>query len=107
MEEIMTSFWNHHGLIFLFFMFFFPRLTMLFTGICFAWSGFLFWLGWIFAPRLTVAILATNVYWVSNPILCVITWMWALSGEVFEKHGGTYVFRFGVSKAKLMRIREF
>jgi hypothetical protein len=87
------SFWNHHGLIFLFFIFFFPRLTMLLTGICFAWSGILFWLGWFLAPRITVAILATTVYWPTNPVLCVIAWFWAFSGEIVEKHGGAYVIR--------------
>ena len=87
------SFWQHHGIFFLFFIFFFPRLTMLVTGICFAWSGILFWLGWIFLPRLTVAILATTVYWHTNPILCVISWLWAISGEAAEKKGGTVIIK--------------
>jgi len=79
------DFWDVHGLFFLFFMCFFPRLTMLFTGICSVFSGFWFWVGWIFAPRLTVAILATSIYWGHNPILCIITWLWALGGETTEK----------------------
>lgn len=87
------SFWQAHGIFFIFFLFFFPRLTMLLTGICFAWSGVLFWLGWVFAPRLTVAILATTVYWHTNPILCVLAWVWALGGETVEKVGGVTVVR--------------
>ena len=93
------SFWMHHGIFFLFFMCFFPRLTMLLTGICFAWSGFLFWIGWVFMPRLTVAILATNIYWHTNTVLCVFTWLWALGGESAEKKGGAHiVFRIGRNK---------
>ncbi len=86
------GFWAHHGLFFIFFMFFFPRITMLISGICFAWSGFLFWLGWLLAPRLTVAILATTIYWPTNPILCIFAWLWALSGEATEKKGGVYLY---------------
>jgi hypothetical protein len=87
------SFWHVHGIFFLIFIFFFPRLTMLLTGICFAWSGVLFWLGWVFAPRLTVAILTTTVYWHTNPILCVLAWFWALGGETLEKSSGIYIVR--------------
>lgn len=87
------SFWQVHGIFFLIFMFFFPRLTMLFSGICFAWSGLLFWLGWIFLPRLTVAILATTVYWQTNTILCILAWFWALGGEIFEKRSTAYVVK--------------
>ena len=42
--------------------------------------GFLSWLGWIFAPHLLVAILATTYYWSANPVLCVISWVVALAG---------------------------
>ena len=80
-----VNFWDIHGLLFIFFMFFFPRLTMLFAGICSAFSGLLFWLGWIFVPRITVAVLASMIYWTHNPLLVIITWIWALSGETTEK----------------------
>lgn len=81
-----VSFWTVHSLFFILFMFFFPRITMFLSGICFAsFAGPLFWLGWIFAPRLTVAILATTFYFNTNPILVVLTWIWALSGETVEK----------------------
>jgi len=74
------DFWEVHGIFFILFMIFLPRLTMLFTGICFAWAGFWFWVGWLIAPRLTVAILATTVYWDTNPVLCVLAWVWAFYG---------------------------
>jgi hypothetical protein len=79
------SFWEYHGLWFIFFMAFFPRLTMLFATI---WGGFWWWLGLIFAPRLTVAILATMYFGGTNIVLVVFTWIWALSGEITEKKVG-------------------
>ena len=77
------NFWDVHGIWFIIFMFCFPRLTLLFSGVAF--GGFLWWLGWIFAPRLLVAILATFAYWETNTILVIFTWVWALSGEGAEK----------------------
>ncbi len=54
------NFWQEHGIFFLIFVAFFPRLTMLVaTSVSF---GFLAWLGWLFTPHLTVAILATQYY---------------------------------------------
>ena len=79
----MESFWVHHGFWFILFMFFFPRLTLLLSSVPF--GGLLWWLGWIFAPRLLVAILATTNYWHTNMVLCVLTWIWALGGEGTEK----------------------
>jgi hypothetical protein len=73
----------------MFFMFFFPRLTLLFSSV--AWGGILWWLGWIFAPRLLVAILATFSYWESNTLLVVLAWFWAIGGESAEKVGGRKV----------------
>ncbi len=88
MEAI--DFWQVHGILFLIFITFFPRLTMLFAvTIPF---GILAWLGWIFVPHLTVAILATQYYWETNPILCVIAWIVALAGT-----GG---------EAKVVKIRS-
>ena len=79
----MDSFWHHHGLFFILFMCFFPRLTLFFSSVPF--GGIFWWLGFIFAPRLLVAILATTNYWQTDMILCVLTWIWALGGEGFEK----------------------
>lgn len=72
------DFWQEHGIFFLIFITIFPRLTMLFAVS--TPFGLLAWLGWIFAPHLTVAILATEFYWHTNPILCIIAWFVALVG---------------------------
>ena len=59
----------------------FPRLTMLLTGFCFLpFAGFLFWVGWIFIPRFLIAFFATYHFWNTNPVLCVIAWVVAISG---------------------------
>lgn len=80
------GFWEHHGVVFILFMALFPRLTMLFgTTVATTFGGPLFWVGWLFAPRLTVAIIATTLYWETDLVLCVLTWIWALSGESAEK----------------------
>jgi len=55
---------------------------MLFATV---WGGLLWWLGWIFTPRLTVAILATIHYANTNTVLVVFAWIWALMGEGAEK----------------------
>ncbi len=77
------SFWDVHGVFFLVAMFFFPRLTLLFSSV--ASGGLLWWLGFIFTPRLLVAILATSGYWSTNPFLVILTWFWAVGGESCEK----------------------
>ncbi|MDE2234556.1 MAG: hypothetical protein KGK44_03285 [Gammaproteobacteria bacterium] len=64
-------------------MCFFPRLTLLLSSVPF--GGLLWWLGWIFAPRLLVAILATYNYGHSNIVLVVLAWIWAFAGEGTEK----------------------
>ncbi|MCB0353505.1 MAG: hypothetical protein KDD64_08280 [Bdellovibrionales bacterium] len=76
------NFWDVHGLLFLIFIAFFPRLTMLLAT---PWGGFLWWLGLIFVPRIQVAILATCYYWDTNPVLCIFAWLIALCGESGEK----------------------
>ena len=79
----MHNFWDYHGWWFIIAMFFFPRLTMLFSTT--VGSGFWYWTGWLLAPRLTVAIIATSLFWDQNTALVVVTWIWALSGESVEK----------------------
>ncbi len=59
----------------------FPRLTLLFVGGPFSW---LQWLGWAVAPHLLVAIMATTLYWQTNPVLCVIAWFFAFAGTGAE-----------------------
>jgi len=79
----MVDFWDIYSIWFIIFMFFFPRLTLLFSSV--VSGGFLWWLGWFFTPRLLVAILATTSYWESNTVLVIFTWFWALCGESTEK----------------------
>ncbi len=80
----MNNFWDHHGILFLVFITFFPRLTLLFSNVAF--GGLFWWIGFIFAPRILVAVLATMAYMNSNPILVLISWIVALSGESTEKY---------------------
>ena len=82
-REIKMDFWQVHGWVFILCLFFFPRLTLFFSSV--ASGGILWWTGFVFAPRLLVAILATTAYWNTNTILVVFTWFWALSGESTEK----------------------
>jgi hypothetical protein len=77
------NFWDYHGVGFIICMFFFPRLTMLFATTF--GGGVWYWLGWFFAPRLTVAIIATMLYSDQNIVLVVLAWFWAFAGELTEK----------------------
>jgi uncharacterized membrane protein YGL010W len=77
----MIDFLENHGAGTLIFLALFPRLTLLFGS--FATGGLLWWLGWIFAPHLLVAILAIP-YFDTNPILVVIAWIVAFSGTTAE-----------------------
>lgn len=85
MEFGKINYWDKHGVFLLFFITIFPRLTLLFSSIAF--GGFLWWLGFIFCPRILIASLATVAYFHTNPILVVNAWIVALGGEVFEKWG--------------------
>ncbi|MBK24825.1 MAG: hypothetical protein CME70_12575 [Halobacteriovorax sp.] len=76
-------FWQNHGVFFLIFITLFPRLTLLFSNVAF--GGLFWWLGFFFAPRILVATLATLSYWENNPVLVVIAWLVAISGETGEK----------------------
>lgn len=82
----MVDFWTIHGIGFVFCMFFFPRLTMLFATTC--GGGFLYWLGWVLAPRFTTAVLASYFFVHTNTVLVIFTWIWALAGEACEKSTG-------------------
>jgi len=77
------NFWEVHGIFFIIFMIFFPRLTLLFSSV--ASGGCLWWIGLVICPRLLVAILATIHYWETNPILVIFAWLMALGGESTEK----------------------
>jgi len=85
-EDIILDFWIHHSWLFLFGLAAFPRITLfLFANI--SGLGILYWLGWLFAPHFTVAVLATTWYWETNPILVIIAWFIAFGGESAEKKG--------------------
>jgi len=79
-----ANFWDFHGVLFLIFISFFPRLTLFFSTVPF--GGLLWWLGLIFAPRILVAVLATMTYWNQNPLLVLIAWLVAFGGETSEKY---------------------
>ncbi|TXI89802.1 MAG: hypothetical protein E6Q36_02740 [Chryseobacterium sp.] len=79
------DFWNNHDFVFVLCMFFFPRLTMLLgTSVC-KGAEPIFWIGWLFFPRFTVAMIATYLYGHSNTFLVGLTWIWAINLEVIEK----------------------
>jgi len=78
------NFWEVHGFFFLICIAIFPRLTLLFSNVAF--GGIFWWLGFFFAPRLLVAILATISYWNTNKFLVVIAWLFAVGGETSEKY---------------------
>lgn len=78
----MIDFWQVHGIFFLIFITLFPRLTMLLAVS--TPFGLLAWIGWLFLPHFTVAILATEFYWHTNPILCIIAWFVAFAGTGSE-----------------------
>lgn len=52
----------------------------------------MWWVAWLFAPRFLVAFLATIGYWQTNPVLVMIAWFVAFSGETSEK---TFVINKG------------
>jgi hypothetical protein len=83
------DFWQIHGtemgILFLLGAAIFPRITMLFAvATPFGWLA---WLGWAIAPHITVAVLATQMYWHTNRILCIFAWLFAILGTGSE--GGT------------------
>ena len=79
----VENYWDNRGMFFLFFITIFPRLTLLFSSVAF--GGLFWWLSFLFAPRVLVAVLATTAYWEQNPILVVIAWLMAVGGESSEK----------------------
>lgn len=93
MDDVVISFWDAHTYDWLILvgLALFPRITLLFVGGP-ASFGVLHWLGWVIAPHLLVAIVATTKYWDTNPILCVIAWFFAFAGTGGEgkaAHRGT------------------
>ena len=81
----MENFWLHNSIIILIGLTLFPRITLLFCNVS---GSILFWIGWISFPRITVAIFATLYYLSTNPILVILSWLFALGGESAEKTYG-------------------
>jgi hypothetical protein len=79
-----VSYWSRHGVLLLFFLSMFPRLTLLLSSIPF--GGLWWWLGFIFVPRYLIAMLATINYGFTNPLLVTVAWVFALAGESTEKY---------------------
>jgi hypothetical protein len=94
MNDIPTlnrDFWLIHGplggTILCLMLAIFPRIALAFIalvtgGIGISILGFLFW---FLAPHLLVAIIATTIYWHTNPILVILSWFIAFGGETTEK----------------------
>jgi len=78
-----SDYFSVHGYFLLLALATFPRLTLLISSIPFGGMGW--WLGFIFFPRVLIAILATVNYFKTNPVLVVISWLVALGGEAWEK----------------------
>ncbi len=78
------SYWQDHGVFFLVGLFFLPRLTLLLSSV--ASGGLLWWVAWLFCPRLLIAFLATLAYWYANPVLVICAWLAALGAETTEKY---------------------
>ena len=82
------DFFTKHGWIFLISIALFPRLTLFISGFMVGsieFGGLVWWLGFFFAPRLLIAMLATVAYWNTNQILVILAWLIALGGESSEK----------------------
>ncbi len=95
LEATGVDFWQVHGWAFLIGLVFFPRITMLVAGTALEFMkfaspwGILAWIGWMFAPYLVIAILASTFYWDTNPGLCVGAWILAVSGTGGESYTAT------------------
>lgn len=85
-EVTMQNFFEHHSVFVLVCLALFPRLTLILAS--FATGGVLWWLGWIFAPHLLVAILSIP-YWDTNPVLVIFAWIIALGGTSGEAKAAT------------------
>ena len=80
-----TDYFQRHGYIFLFALTFFTRIALVFSSVI--TGGFVWWLAFLFCPRILIATLATVSYFHTNPLLVVMSWLIALGGEAFEKWG--------------------
>jgi hypothetical protein len=92
------DYFTKHGWFFLISVAIFPRLTLLVSALLVGsveLGGLVWWLGFLIAPRILVATLATAAYWNTNPVLVIFSWLIALSGETSEKFVITKRMRTG------------
>jgi hypothetical protein len=82
-DVFTVSFFDNHGIFYLIGWALFPRIMFWFFSAM--TGGFFFWLGVFLVPRIMVAYWATYYYFDTNPILCLVAWFIALSGESAEK----------------------
>lgn len=75
------DFFAAHGLLTLFGLALFPRITLLVAS--FVTGGLWWWLGWIFVPHFLVAILAIP-FFATNPVLVIMAWVLAIAGTGTE-----------------------
>jgi len=76
------NFFDNHGVFVLLALAVFPRITLLVAS--FATGGLFWWIGWVFAPHLLVAILSLQ-FWDTNPVLVMISWFVAIVGTGAEQ----------------------
>ena len=81
----MENFWLNNSIFYAIALALFPRFSLLFCNVT---GSIIFWIGWFFLPRITVAVLATIFYASTNPFLVILSWIFALGGESAEKKYG-------------------
>ena len=82
-EEAMDFFDAHlHPIWYLIGWILFPRIMFWFVSAI--TGGFGFWLGVFFCPYIMAAYWATHYYWDTNPVLCILVWIYALIGSSGE-----------------------
>ena len=81
----MDNYWTYNTLFYLIILATFPRIALLFANVT---GNIFFWIGWLFLPRITISIFATLFYSSTNPILVILSWLIAFSGETAEKKYG-------------------
>lgn len=74
------DFWMNHGIFFLILCQIFPRLTIVF-GTAYPLGADQI-IAWIFCPRFLAAYLATIYYWDTNPVLVMVSWVFAISSLI-------------------------
>jgi hypothetical protein len=81
--DSLINYFENHTILHLVGWLFFPR--MMFWFVSSLTGGFLFWTGVVLFPRIMVAYWSTELYWSTNPVLCIVAWFVAFTGESLEK----------------------